>query len=160
MYHIVRFSCHRSWTSELRSINCRTAHVPSIASSPATRLEFESKNVSGMFACGSGQRMFTMQRTFGMQTLKGTHSVATAMTVRAISEFSASVNYTNDHQAMIPPPPSVCYVNWADGMPATDRESPSQPHSIFCNRTLDLSSVTTIGFDMVRLPLNIKRPTP
>jgi len=64
------------------------------------------------------------------------------MHARAFSQ----VHFPAEHQAMIPPPPAVCHLNWE----ANENETPCPQHRIFCNRTLDLASVSTIGFDMVR----------
>jgi hypothetical protein len=60
------------------------------------------------------------------------------------------IEYPARHQALIPPPTSDvdCDKSWMDNGFQTSPDG--GPRSIFCNRTLDMSSMEAIGFDMVR----------
>lgn len=64
---------------------------------------------------------------------------------------SPPVHYPEHHQAIIPPPElnGTDVTSWLDGQTAA---ASGQEHrrTIFCNRTLDMSSMEAIGFDMVR----------
>lgn len=60
------------------------------------------------------------------------------------------VDYPAQHQAIIPAPEanSVDVVSWLDGQ-ASGASGQEHRRMIFCNRTLDMSSMEAIGFDMV-----------
>lgn len=75
-------------------------------------------------------------------------------TVRVLcAANSASISYPDEHQALIPPPGAREEVKpWIHGETLSERLGPvPDDRRVYCNRTMDLSKIEAVGFDMVSL---------
>lgn len=61
------------------------------------------------------------------------------------------VEYPAEHQAIIPPPTSVAPLGVSGWMDGSASGGPTRERAIFCNRTINMSQMEAIGFDMVCL---------
>lgn len=69
----------------------------------------------------------------------------------AAKSMNGNVNYPDEHQALIPPPGDRETVkSWMDADTRNDKLGPvPDERRVYCNRTMDLSKIEAVGFDMV-----------
>lgn len=69
---------------------------------------------------------------------------------------SPGISYPDEHQALIPPPGDRTEVRrWMHGESMSEKLTGPVPDDrrVYCNRTIDLSKVEAVGFDMVSFSL-------